>query len=114
LALLSPDETTIAILDHGLQVPFARLDTDRETAEKVVASWFQARGPKARVLVKLPGSGPGAISRLLDRVHPIANAGDGMAGTLSREGITRVVHRYELPQGRRYALLGPGPSSVVP
>jgi 4-amino-4-deoxy-L-arabinose transferase-like glycosyltransferase len=113
-ALLNPDETTVASLDHGLQMPFVRLDTDTDTAEHVVTSWFRAQGPRSRVLVKLPGSGPGAIYRLLDRIHPIPNPGDGIAGALMSEGVAIIVRRYELPQGRRYALLGPGPSSAAP
>jgi 4-amino-4-deoxy-L-arabinose transferase-like glycosyltransferase len=113
-AVLGPDETTTAILDHGPQMDFTRLATDTDTAEHVVSSWFLAQGPRSRVLVKLPGSGPGAVSRLLDRIHPIPNAGDGIAGALLSEGVAVIVRRYELPQGRRYALLGPGPSSVPP
>jgi 4-amino-4-deoxy-L-arabinose transferase-like glycosyltransferase len=115
LALLAPDETTIAMLDNGLRTRFTVLATDpdasggdsAETPEKLVSAWFNARGNSARVLVLLPGHAPGELTRLLDRVHPVQKPDDGMAGTLTAEGVASLLHRYELPQGRRYALLGP-------
>jgi hypothetical protein len=115
LALLSPDETTIAMLDNGLRTRFTVLSTDSataggsstDTAEKLVSAWFAAHGGSARVLVLLPGHAAGDLTRLLDRVHPVSNPGDGTAGTLAAEGVASLLRRYEVPQGRRYALLGP-------
>jgi len=125
LALLNPDETTIAMIDHRplsivdrgrgpeaasslpVPVPFSVLDSSTQSPEIVVASWFRERGSRAHVLVKLPGRGPGELSRLLDRIMPSEPPGDGVAGTLSSEHVVSIIHRYELPHGRRYALLGP-------
>jgi 4-amino-4-deoxy-L-arabinose transferase-like glycosyltransferase len=114
LALLDPDETTIAILDRGLRTPFTIL-TNTASAEGVttsqerVSNWFQAHGREARVLVLLPGHAPGQLTEWLARFHPIAPPGDGIAGQLIASGAAALVARYELPQGRRYALLGPVP-----
>jgi hypothetical protein len=62
------------------------------------------------VLVLLPGHAPGAVTLWLGRFLPGAPAhGDGVAGALLATGTAALVQRYELPQGRRYALLGPPP-----
>src|SRR5262249_34900924 len=105
LALLNPDETTIAMLDHRLRTQFVVLGTNTDTAANVVAGWFRAQGPQARVLVKLPGRAPGDLGRLLERVHPTPAPDDGLVAQLVSSGVARVVRRYELPEGRRYALL---------
>ncbi len=110
LGLLDPDETTLAILDHGLLTPSSTLSTQGTDAEQVVADWIQAHGDRARVLVLLPGHGDGAFSRFMGRLRPARPPGDGVAGTLTQKGVAAVVKRYELPEGRRYALMGP-PSS---
>jgi 4-amino-4-deoxy-L-arabinose transferase-like glycosyltransferase len=109
LALLDPDETTIAMLDHGLGTRFTVLSTpaDAGNAAQVVDHWFHTAGPGARVLVLLPGHAPGALSHRLERFVRRAAAGDGAAGALTAAGAAVIVQRYELPQGRRYALLGP-------
>ena len=125
LALLDPDETTIAMLDHGLATRFTVLRSGADaraahgmgrgsdalggssSAPQLVASWFHTAGPAARVLVLLPGHAPGAVSDWLGRFLPAAAQGDGSAGALSAAGVAALVQRYELPQGRRYALLGP-------
>jgi hypothetical protein len=106
LALLDPDETTIAMLDHRFRTQFVVLDTKTDTAANLVSSWLRTQGPQARVLVKLPGRTPGDVKRLLDRIHPTPAPDDGEAGVLASSGVATVVHRYELPEGRRYALLG--------
>jgi hypothetical protein len=106
LAVLDPDETTIAFLDHRIRTQFAVLDTKTDSAANLVTHWFHTQGPKAYVLVKLPGRTPGDIKRLLDRIHPTPAPDDGLAGTLTSSGVATVVHKYELPEGRRYALLG--------
>ncbi|MGH8322901.1 MAG: hypothetical protein ACRETD_03740, partial [Steroidobacteraceae bacterium] len=107
LALLAPDETTIAFLDDGLRTRFTILALDGNTPERAVSAWFNARGSSARVLVLLPGHAAGDLTRLLNRIHPIKTPDDGTAGTLTSEGIASLLRRYEVPQGRRYALLGP-------
>jgi hypothetical protein len=47
------------------------------------------------------------VTRWLARFAPSVPAGDGLAGELAAAGSATLVQRYELPQGRRYALLGP-------
>ena len=106
LALLDPDETTIAMLDHGLATRFSVL-TSGATPRGVVSDWFATGGPASRVLVLLPGHTSGPLTRFLNRLHPHAPPDDGVAGTLAATGAAVLVERYELPQGRRYALLGP-------
>jgi hypothetical protein len=107
LALLDPDETTIAMLDHRFRTQFVTLNTDGASAGDLVSGWLRKQGPQARVLVKLPGRTPGDVKRVLDRIHSTRAPDDGIAGTLASSGAATVVHRYELPEGRRYALLGP-------
>jgi 4-amino-4-deoxy-L-arabinose transferase-like glycosyltransferase len=108
LALLDPDETTIAIMDHRFRTRFKELTTtDDAAAGTAVAGWFRAAGNQAHVLIKLPGRTPGDVSRLLGRIHSVPDPDDGLAGTLVREGVATIVRKYELPEGRRYALLGP-------
>ena len=106
LGLLDPDETTIAMLDHGLATPFTVL-TSGATPRCAVSLWFAAHGPTARVLVLLPGHASGSLTEFLNRFHPQAPPDDGVAGTLAATGAAVLIERYELPQGRRYALLGP-------
>jgi hypothetical protein len=59
------------------------------------------------VLVLLPGHAPGELTALVDRIHPIKAPDDGTAGLLESQGIASLWRRYELPHGRRYALLAP-------
>jgi hypothetical protein len=108
LALLDPDETTIAMLDHRFRTQFVVLNTQSDSAVNVVSAWLRAQGRQSRVLVKLPGRTPGDVERLLDRIHPTPAPGDGVVATLASSGVATVVHRYELAEGRRYALLGVG------
>jgi 4-amino-4-deoxy-L-arabinose transferase-like glycosyltransferase len=108
LALLDPDETTIAMLDHRFRTQFVVLNTQTNSAANVVSGWLRSQGRQAHVLVKLPGRTPGDIERLLDTIHPTPAPDDGVAGSLASSGVATVVHRYELPEGRRYALLGVG------
>jgi MFS family permease len=115
LALLNPDETTIAMLDFRLNTPFTILTTvdtggAEVSAQQTVAGWFEHEGPAARVLVLLPGHAPGAVTLWLGRFLRGAPAeGDGVAGALLASDTAALLQRYELPQGRRYALLGPPP-----
>ena len=107
LALLDPDETTIAMLDHGLATPFTVLASGPAGPRGAVAGWFAAHGRAARVLVLLPGHASGALTEFLARLHPLPAPGNGVAGALTAAGTAALVARYELPQGRRYALLAP-------
>jgi 4-amino-4-deoxy-L-arabinose transferase-like glycosyltransferase len=129
LALLDPDETTIAMLDFRLETPFTILTAADAGAagsaaaargaatpaaeiskQQLVADWFRNEGPAARVLVLLPGHAPGTVTQWLARFLPRAPADDdGVAAALIATGTAALVERYELPQGRRYALLGPPP-----
>ena len=116
LALLDPDETTIAMLDDRLRTRFTILTTEPDapgmpakTREQVVSDWFNTRGPAARVLVLLPGHAPGELTHLVERFRAIKPPDDGAAGELRSHGTASVKRHYELPQGRRYALLGPPP-----
>jgi 4-amino-4-deoxy-L-arabinose transferase-like glycosyltransferase len=107
LALLDPDETTIAMLDHGLSTRFTTLTSAGNRAPQVVGEWFSTRGREARVLILLPGHAPGPLTDWLARFHRLEEPGDGVAASLIASGSAALVQRYELPQGRRYALLGP-------
>jgi 4-amino-4-deoxy-L-arabinose transferase-like glycosyltransferase len=104
LALLAPDETTLAIIDHGHAGSFTVLD---DNAPATVRNWFHARGPQARVLVLLPGHASGPVTLWLARWLTLAEPGNGVAAELVAGGAASLVRLYELPQGRRYALLGP-------
>lgn len=105
LALLAPDETTLAVIDHAFTTSgFRVLDS---TAAADLRAWFAAQGADARALVLLPGHAPGDVSRWLARWHQLPDPGDGAAAALIDADAARLVRRYELPQGRRYALLGP-------
>jgi hypothetical protein len=61
------------------------------------------------VLVLLPGHATGELTPLLGHMHLDHPAGDGVAGALEAEGVASIVRRYNLPHGRRYALLAPSP-----
>ncbi len=105
LAVFDPDETTIAMLDHRSRMTFTTLAGRPDEAGRVFADWFRGHGAQARVLVMLPGHAPGDVSRVLARWYPFALPDDGLAGALAASGSARISTRYELPQGRRYALL---------
>ncbi len=107
LALLNPDETTVAMLDRGLLTRVTRLRAPAGAVGRTVAYWFAEQGPAARVLVLLPGHAAGPFTPLLQRLDLWRRAGDGEAGHLQSAGVAVIAHRYDLPQGRRYALLAP-------
>jgi 4-amino-4-deoxy-L-arabinose transferase-like glycosyltransferase len=109
LAVLNPDETTIAMLDHRLRAAFTALPAPPDGAARVVGDWFRGHGGEAHVLVLLPGHAPGDVSRLVGRWYEFASSDDGVAGALAAAGGARISARYELPQGRRYALLTAAP-----
>lgn len=107
LAVLNPDETTVAMLDRGLLTHFTRLHASATTDRQTVARWFAQRGPSARVLVLLPGHAIGPFTPLLRRLGLWHRPSDGEAGRLQASGAALIRRRYELPQGRRYVLLAP-------
>lgn len=107
LALLQPDETTLAMLDYHLGMKAATLEGMPREIPQRVADWLKAHPHNGRVLVDLPGHAPGEISRLFERFSAPRVPSDGEAAELVKMHIARIVNRYELPQGRRYALLGP-------
>jgi 4-amino-4-deoxy-L-arabinose transferase-like glycosyltransferase len=109
LAVLDPDETTLAILDHRLRMTFTALMAPPDDVGRVVADWFDRRGGHGYVLVLLPGHAPGEVSRLIARWYPLALPDDGVAAVLEADHSARISMRYELPQGRRYALLSAAP-----
>ena len=105
-AVLQPDETTLAMLDNSLRTPPASIYNST-----AAASWLCGHGASGRILVMLPGHAPGELSRLLGPVWPVTNPGDGDAASLERNGVAKLVTRYELPHGRRYAVMGPASST---
>jgi 4-amino-4-deoxy-L-arabinose transferase-like glycosyltransferase len=118
LALLTPDETTIAMLDNGLRTRFSVLADEGPahggtaartvgTPAQLVTAWFGAHGSTGRVLVLLPGHAGGELTGLIERFHPVKPPDDGIAGSLAAQGVASLLQRYDVPQGRRYALLGP-------
>jgi 4-amino-4-deoxy-L-arabinose transferase-like glycosyltransferase len=107
LALLNPDETTVAMLDRRLRTGFTVLTTNGDSRRRAVRHWFAAHGDRARMLVLLPGHAAGELTPLLEWAHLYRRPGDGIAGKLAAAGAAAIVHRYRLPHGRRYALLGP-------
>jgi 4-amino-4-deoxy-L-arabinose transferase-like glycosyltransferase len=109
LAVLNPDETTIAMLDFRLRTTFTTLSAPPADAAQIVAHWFDAHGSQVQVLVMMPGHAGGDITALLGRWYRFEAPGDGLAGTLQASGIADIKERYELPQGRRYALLAASP-----
>lgn len=107
LALLQPDETTLAMLDDSLRTPSIAIRAKGELAKDAVSSWFCAHPTDGRLLVMLPGHAGGEVSRLLGRWWRAKHPGDGDASTLERDGVAKLLLRYELPHGRRYGLMGP-------
>src|SRR5207248_2395164 len=107
LALLDPDETTIAMLDHGFGAGFTILTSNAQGPRGAVSGWFRAHGRQARVLILMPAHAPGPLTRWLERWHAHDPDGEGVAGTLVASGTATLLRGYELPHGRRYALLGP-------
>jgi 4-amino-4-deoxy-L-arabinose transferase-like glycosyltransferase len=113
LALLNPDETTIAMLDHGLDMRFTILTSDGAGPAQAVGGWFSAAGSEARILVLMPGHGDGPLTRWLRHFHHGRLPDEGVAASLVAAGLAAMATQYELPQGRRYALLAP-PSQAPP
>ncbi|MEZ5499113.1 MAG: glycosyltransferase family 39 protein [Steroidobacteraceae bacterium] len=107
-ALLQPDETTIAMLDFNQATPSQLLEGPADAALAQAERWFADRGPQALLLVKLPGRAQGEVTRLLGEADiALGQPDDGLANTLVSARVARIAQRYEIPHGRRYALLAP-------
>src|SRR5262249_14696178 len=98
LALLDPDETTPAVMDHGSGMALTILHSSHEDRGEVIGRWFSSAGQAGRVLVLLPGHAGGKVTQYLGRT---GTSDDGAAGELTSSGAAALVQRYELPQGRR-------------
>ncbi len=103
LALLNPDETTLAMLDYGNGRSISTVAMDTQQAHGAVQSWLSEQ-PRRCLLVLLPGHAAGPLSSLI-KPKP-EDLDDGMAGQLQAAGVARITARYALPNGRRYAVLG--------
>lgn len=109
LALLQPDETTMAMLDDSARA----VPVSIHGRSDAVSTWFCEHPADGRVLVLLPGHAPGEVSRFLAHWWHEKPPGDGEAASLERNGVAKLLVRYELPHGRRYGLMGPGPASMA-
>lgn len=109
LGLLAPDETTIAMMDHRLSrdVVVTPAGADAGALAAAASRWFATHGPQARLLVKLPGSAPGALTQWIAARtgRRLWSDDDGPAAVLERARVAWIVSRYALPQGRRFAVL---------
>ena len=110
LALLDPDETTIAMLDHGLGTHVIILRSNAEAPGARLLRYFRSAGMGARVLVLLPGHASGALTRWLGHWRDRGVTDDGVVASLTASKEALLLQRYELPEGRRYALLAPPPA----
>ncbi len=111
LAVLLPDETTIAMLDYHVDRQITELNAPDQNIAPLVDAWFKQH-PHAHILVMLPGHASGPITQWLEHFRAQRISGDGVAGALMNAGIAMVAARYELPMGRRYALLV-APTSIM-
>src|SRR5207237_10874174 len=100
--------------DVGRATRLIALTAGHETSRATVARGCSDQGREARVLVLVPGHARGALTRYLEHFRARPPESDGVAGSLTASGAAALVRRYELPQGRRYALLGPPPPPCAP
>ncbi len=105
LALLDPDETTIAMMNFGRSDYCDVIDSRGGDPANAVRTWYAAHDPQDRVLVKLPGRASGPMTALLQRFSKQKTPEDGLATILQQRGAASLVERFELPHGRRYGLL---------
>jgi 4-amino-4-deoxy-L-arabinose transferase-like glycosyltransferase len=106
LALLQPDETTMAMLDLHFGTAWTAIRCDREKAPSAVAAWLRLHPDDGRILVLLPGDRSADIRSVLGQPPVAAPPPDGLAGELQAAGVARIIAHYAVPLGRRYALLG--------
>jgi hypothetical protein len=107
LALLDPDETTVAMMNFRRSDICDVIESDGEDSAAALRRRFAAHSAADRVLVKLPGRAAGPLTPLWQRFSRQPAPGDGITADLQRAGAATLVARFELPHGRRYALLGP-------
>lgn len=112
LALVVPDETTVAIMDYYTHRPVTLLDGEAGAAPQLLDTWFKQHGAASRALILLPGHGSGPLSRWLQGRQRKHRAREGVLTEMETTHFARVVAHYDLPQGRRYALLAPAASAV--
>lgn len=106
LALIQPDETTIAMLDHQLRTPFTIIDGVGADPTEATKKWLNAHAAGSLVLILLPGHANGRLGTLLQHLHlGRHSADDGLLSILEQDNIAHAVARYQLPEGRRYALV---------
>jgi hypothetical protein len=105
LGLIQPDETTIAMLDYQLRTPFSIIEITDQDAVQSVKRWLDADPKQRRVLIKLPGSGPGKLSALLNNKRDKLRS-DSLLFRLEQANAAHLVALYQRPEGRRYALVG--------
>jgi len=109
LVLIAPDETTRAWVDMYTSTEVERLATPANGADLARLRRFAARAPHSRFLLQLGGRrwSP-RILALAHRlgIHP-ASAGRSAEPAWLADARLRVLKIYELPYGRRYALLAP-------
>jgi hypothetical protein len=103
IALLQPDETTIAMMDHGQFTPRAIIESNADATQEII-KWFAAN-EDGLILVKLPGHATGPLTQLLNHIHAQKAQTDGLLATLEQAGAAHLVAHYDLPEGRRYALI---------
>ena len=105
LALLAPDETTLAMIDHGFSGAYSVLATDDRVRR---AALVRRPAVRRRASWCCCPDTPRATSRAGCRAGtPCPHRAMAPPAALIEAGAARLVQRYELPQGRRYALLGP-------
>lgn len=105
LALLKPDETTIAMMDYRSGASITVLNDDDQDALRLAQQWFIAHPTEGLLLVRLPGSQPGVLAPLVKWFQSPRQPSDGVLAELERAHIGQLYKRYELPLGRRYALI---------
>jgi hypothetical protein len=105
LALLNPDETTIAMMDYQLKTPMSLLKDQQKDALVQAKEWFEAHPDDGLLLVKLPGSAPGDMAKLASYIKKNRAPNNGLLAELEQAGVGRLFKLYELPMGRRYALV---------
>jgi 4-amino-4-deoxy-L-arabinose transferase-like glycosyltransferase len=111
IALLQPDETTIAMMDHGQFAPLAIIESNDDAPQQVI-KWFAAH-EDGLILVKLPGHATGPLTQLLNHIHVQKAQTEGLLATLEQAGAAHLVAHYDLQEGRRYALIGTSTASVA-
>jgi 4-amino-4-deoxy-L-arabinose transferase-like glycosyltransferase len=111
LILIGPDETTRAWVDEYVRTDVARApDPQGEAAASRLAEWMMS-GRQSRALLQLPGRALTPRLRALAiafGIEPQGSTEPAVPSWLDAAHL-RIVKRYELPNGRRYALLALAP-----